>query len=70
MRVEDPLLLNATVSQDGVRVVYTLGPNADGRGYVIETAGGVPKALCEGCQLYGFLSDNRRVLAVWNELQR
>jgi hypothetical protein len=67
VRVEDPRLLNATVSQDGARVVYTVGPNNDGRGYVIETAGGVPKALCDGCGLHGFLSDNRRVLAVWNE---
>jgi serine/threonine protein kinase/Tol biopolymer transport system component len=65
VRVEDPRQLNAVVSPDGARIVYTVGSEPpDGRGFVVEGGGGVPRALCEGCELHGFLSDNRRALAV------
>ena len=51
--------LSATVSPDGSVVAYSL----DRAGYVVETSGGVPRQLCQECGLFGFLSDNRRVLA-------
>jgi Tol biopolymer transport system component len=52
--------VNATVSQDGSRIAFAVSR----AGYVVETSGGVPKPVCDQCSLYGFLSDNRRVLAV------
>ena len=58
--VREPLLLNATVSPDGSKVVYTGGRH----GYVVDTVGGVPRQLCSDCQPHGFLSDSRRVLAM------
>ena len=62
--------LNATVSPDGARIVYTQSSTETGgplgTGYVIETAAGVPQKLCEACELHGFLADNQRVLAVVN----
>jgi eukaryotic-like serine/threonine-protein kinase len=58
--------LNATLSPDGTRIGYTLvGQSTDQTsGFVIEVKGGVPARLCEDCGLFGFLSDNRRVLAL------
>ena len=53
-------VLSATVSPDGSVVAYTL----DQAGYLVETSGGVPRRLCDACGLFGFLSDNRRVLAI------
>ena len=58
--VREPMLLNATVSPDGSKVVYTAGRH----GYIVDTVGGVPRQLCSDCQPHGFLSDNRRVLAM------
>jgi serine/threonine protein kinase/Tol biopolymer transport system component len=66
LRVEAPSLLNATISDDGARVAYTVADaqgSITGRGFVVETSGGLPKNVCAGCALHGFLSDNRRVLA-------
>ena len=60
---------NAVVSTDGTRVAYTQSVNVAAEtavstsGYVIETAGGVPRKLCDACNLHGFLADNHRVLA-------
>src|SRR5207237_152870 len=55
----DPL--NATVSSDGSRIAYTQESlstdNAPRTGYVIETSGGVPRKVCDGCILHGFLAD-------------
>jgi Tol biopolymer transport system component len=59
---------SATISQDGSRIAYTVTEGVRGfgfgQGFVIETTGGVPKAVCSDCTLHGFLSDNRRVLSV------
>ena len=64
------MAFNAIISPDGKHVVYTVGSTPDvGNGQLIETSGGVPRQLCEGCGLRGFLSDNRHVLAVWNDLR-
>ena len=62
LSVEAPDSLNATISQDGARVAYTVPDGAGrlGRGFVIETAGGLPKSVCVGCALHGFLSDSRK----------
>ena len=66
-RVDDPSPVYPVVSQDGARIVYTQGADDDGNGFVIETSGGVPRRICQDCGLHGFLSDNRRVLAIWNK---
>ena len=66
LSVTAPSLLNATISEDGGRVAYTVadeGSGLTGRGFVVDTSGGLPKNVCTGCALHGFLSDNRRVLA-------
>ena len=56
---------------DGVRIGYTLdseGAAIDGKGYVVETSGGVPRPVCEHCGVYTFLFDSRRVLATFGRL--
>jgi len=63
-RVEAPGGLNLSVSPDGSRLAYTTGAEPEGIGYVADTAGGVAKPVCTNCELYGFLSDNRRVMAI------
>jgi Tol biopolymer transport system component len=66
LSVDAPDATNATISQDGARVAYTVpdSPAAlSGRGFVVETSGGLPKQICERCALHGFLRDNHRVLA-------
>lgn len=58
--------INSTISPDGSRIAYTVTqvPNEqNGTGYVVNASGGVPTRVCEKCVLFGFLSDNRRVLA-------
>jgi hypothetical protein len=62
-RVAEPSLLNATVSADGSKVVYTAGRN----GYIVDTLGGVPRQMCSDCQPHGFLADNRRVLTMGSQ---
>ena len=62
--------VNATVSQDGSLIAYTVAEDSDspknpttfGHGFVIRTSEGIPKTVCRQCNLYGFLSDNRRIL--------
>ena len=60
----DPL--NATISPDGARIAYTKDSNVTGgsagTGFIIETSGGVPRQICEACELHGFLADNHQVL--------
>ena len=64
IRVDAPTSVNPTLSPDGARVAYTIGETTGmGRGYVLSTAGGTPQQVCQQCVLYGFISDNRRVLA-------
>jgi Tol biopolymer transport system component len=68
VRLDGAAQASAVISPDGKHVVYTVGATADiGDGQLIETSGGVPRQLCETCGLRGFLSDNRRVLAVWDD---
>jgi Tol biopolymer transport system component len=59
--------VSPTIAADASRVAYTQFNPGPGRGspigYVIETAGGVPRVVCNDCALFGFLADGRRVLA-------
>jgi serine/threonine protein kinase len=67
LRVGNSEGLDATVSPDGTRIAYVVqtGNLADhGNGFVLERASGVPKSLCQNCEVHGFLSDNKRVLVV------
>jgi Tol biopolymer transport system component len=64
--------VNATVSSDGARIAYTQDSNVTGgfsagTGYVIETSGGVPRKVCDACELHGFLADNQHVLVALND---
>jgi Tol biopolymer transport system component len=66
IRVATDAPLNATLSPDGARIGYTQGSNAArrgaGTGYVIETSGGVPRKVCDSCEIHGFFADNQRLL--------
>jgi serine/threonine protein kinase/Tol biopolymer transport system component len=64
-RVESTsLVLSATIAPDGARIAYNVdtGGGRGGRGYIVETARGVPLQVCETCVVHGFLSDGRRLL--------
>jgi serine/threonine protein kinase len=63
-RVDTRWALSATISPGGARISYTLGEGygAIGRGFVVETARGVPSQVCERCVVTGFLSDERHLL--------
>ena len=69
LAVESTTFVFPTVSPDGSRIGYTTNASGSvsvtvsGTGFVVDTAGGIPKQLCTGCGLYEFLSDNRRVVA-------
>jgi len=70
-RVPGGAQVNATISGDGARIAYTQNSDATGgsagTGLVVETAGGVPRKVCDACDLHGFLADNQRVLAALND---
>ena len=57
-------LLSATISPDGARIAYTIseGIGGTGRGFVVETARGVPSQVCDKCAVFGFLADGARLL--------
>jgi DNA-binding winged helix-turn-helix (wHTH) protein/Tol biopolymer transport system component len=66
IRVGTPNRVSATVSPDGSRIAYTmtpLGESSEGTGFVVDAASGVPRRVCDECQLYGFLYDNYRLVA-------
>jgi len=71
VRVSSQAPLNPTVSPDGARIGYTNGSNAigntTGTGYVVETSGGVPRRICERCEVHGFLADNQHLLTVLDD---
>ena len=59
--------INSTISPDGTRIGYVVTKmtnDPSGTGFVVKAGGGVPTRICERCTVYGFLSDNRRVLVV------
>jgi eukaryotic-like serine/threonine-protein kinase len=61
---------NPVISADGRWVGYTVtkvdmgGSAGPGDGYVISTAGGAPRKICEGCEVYSWLDDGRRIFIV------
>jgi Tol biopolymer transport system component len=63
-RVASQATLSATISPDGARIAYTVsrGLGGVGRGFVVETARGVPSQVCDGCVVAGFLGDGARLL--------
>jgi Tol biopolymer transport system component len=67
VRADSPYVTSPTLSPDGRRIVYGSGPAVVADGFVVEVSGGVPRALCRRCTVHGFLSDNRRVLARWDD---
>lgn len=67
LRIESTNRLNATVSPDGERIAYTLTPigsSSAGDGFVVDTAGGIPRRVCQNCEALGFLSDSRHLVIV------
>ena len=69
VRTDDSVFAGSTVSPDGSRIVYSIGQVAGvlPRSFVVDVSRGVPRQICDGCMVSGFLSDNRRVLAVWDD---
>jgi Tol biopolymer transport system component len=63
-RASTTTLVSATISPDGARIAYRSGEGGAAACFVVETDGGVPRRICDKCQVYGFLSDSRRVLIV------
>ena len=53
-----PAPLNPIISPDGQRVAYTLS----GIGYVVEVSGGVPRRICDDCQVVNFARGHRQLL--------
>jgi len=59
-----PAQLNPIVSHRGARIAYTVSERGIDSGYVIPLAGGTARKVCEGCTLYGWLADDRRILTL------
>jgi Tol biopolymer transport system component len=55
--------LNPVISHDGTQVAYSLREDQRMTGYVVPTAGGPRRQVCE-CSLQGWFADNRRILAL------
>jgi serine/threonine protein kinase/Tol biopolymer transport system component len=60
--------LNPVLSVDGRMVGYTVtsnetgGAGGPGTGFVVETSGGVPRRICDDCQVDLFTRDNQQVI--------
>jgi serine/threonine protein kinase/Tol biopolymer transport system component len=60
--------LNPVISADGQWIAYTVtardlgGDDGPGDGFVVPTSGGVPRRVCELCQIAGWTRDNRQVI--------
>jgi len=65
VKVDTSQQLDATVSQDGQLVAYTVPAVAGalGEGFVVGATGGVPRPVGPSCIMYGFARDGRHVLA-------
>ena len=59
-----PAQLNPIVSHRGARVAYTVSERGINSGYVIPLAGGTARKVCDGCTLFGWLADDRRILTL------
>ena len=62
--------LNPVISADGRWVAYTVteretgGNGGPGAGYIVESSGGVPKKVCDLCQIYLWTRDDQQVVIV------
>jgi Tol biopolymer transport system component len=59
--------VNPTIAPNGSRISYVVRNAAGfdrGQTYVVETAGGIPKMICDTCGLSHFLDDSRRLVIV------
>jgi eukaryotic-like serine/threonine-protein kinase len=66
--VTAPAIANPIISHDGTKVAYGDGESDRPAGYVVPVVGGTPQKVCDGCQIFGWFADNRRVLThEWNE---
>ena len=63
-RVDGTRQLDATISPNGERIGYRAGSADELDGFVVDVSSGVPVRVCERCAVFGFLSDNRRILAL------
>jgi hypothetical protein len=63
-RVNGVAQADPTLSPDGERIGYRAGPPEARDGFVVDVRGGVPVRVCERCVVFGFLSDNQRILAL------
>ena len=63
-KADTQFIVSATISSGGSRISYTVsdGNGGSGRGFVVETARGVPSQVCDQCVVSGFLSDERHLL--------
>ena len=52
------------ISHDGTKVAYTVAEGGRLSGYVIPVAGGTARKVCDGCDMQGWLADNRRILTI------
>jgi Tol biopolymer transport system component len=67
VRADSPFVTSPTLSPSGTRIAYASGSADAADGLVIDVTGGVPRTLCRRCAVSGFLSDDRRVLAAWDD---
>jgi eukaryotic-like serine/threonine-protein kinase len=69
LQTDNSVHAGATLSRDGEQIVYAVAKTnaVPPSSFIVDVSGGVPRQICERCELYGFLSDNRRVLAVWDD---
>ena len=59
-----PSELNPVISRDGWKVAYSLPARGSvAVGLIVPASGGKPNTVCEGCVLWGWFTDNRRILA-------
>ncbi len=61
--------LNPAISADGTQVAYTVVENNRVTGYVMPATGGAPRRVCDDCRVSSWLSDARRVLALFPDSQ-
>lgn len=59
-----PAQLNPIVSHRGAQIAYTVSERGVDSGYVIPLAGGTARKVCDGCTLFGWLADDRRILTL------
>jgi hypothetical protein len=56
--------LNPVISPDGTTVAYSVDEGDGATGHVVPTSGGAARRVCDRCTLFGWLGDNRHVVAL------